>query len=82
MQPEQEALRLSAMVALCVGVYIIALSVDNFEQSKSQMPNRIGELECNWWRTTFGGCAMHNKRYDTRTQYDQIDSTGARVIKL
>lgn len=80
MQPEQEALRLSAMVALCVGVYIITLSMDNFE--KGQVPTRIGQVECTWWRAHFGGCEVHNKNHRNATQHEQIQDTGARSIKL
>ncbi len=53
-EPETEALRLSAMIALFVGALIIMSSIDNFHQQ--QVPSRIGEAECSWWRTNFGGC--------------------------
>jgi hypothetical protein len=54
MEPNTEALRLSAMIALFVGAFILTLSIDNFHQQK--LPTQIGEADCTWWRTNFGGC--------------------------
>ena len=55
MEPEREALRLSAMIALCIGAFIIMWSIDNFEQ-KNTLPARIGEVQCTWWSATVQGC--------------------------
>lgn len=80
MTPEQEAIRLSGLIALCISVYLIALSVDNFEQEK--LPGRVGQVDCSWWRTHFGGCEAHDRAQKRWTTQQQIQHTGARSIKL
>ncbi len=80
MTPEQEALRLSSLIALCIGLYLITLSVDNFRQA--QMPGRIGELDCTWWRTHFGGCEAHDAAHKRWTLHQETKQTGARRIRL
>ena len=66
MEPETEALRLSAMIALFVGVFIIMLSVDNFNQQK--LPSRIADADCGWWRTTFGVCGTQTSSLSQLTK--------------
>ncbi len=66
MEPEREALRLSAMIALCVGAYIIMLSIDNFQQQK--LPGRIGGTDCTWWSATIQGCESSNRSLSRVTQ--------------
>lgn len=57
MEPEREAMRLSALIALCVGAFIITLSIDNFRQEK--LPGRIGEVDCTWLQTKFTSCVSN-----------------------
>lgn len=66
MEPEREALRLSAMIALCVGAYIIVLSMDNFQQQK--LPGRIGDVQCTWWSATMQGCKTVDRSLSSVTQ--------------
>ena len=60
MDLEREALRLSAMIALCIGAFVIMWSIDNFEQ-KNTLPTRIGEVQCTWWSATVQGCESSNR---------------------
>lgn len=59
MDLEREALRLSAMIALCVSAFIIVMSIDNFQQE--QLPSRVGETQCTWWSATVQGCKAENR---------------------
>jgi hypothetical protein len=54
MEPEREALRLSAMIAFFIGAFIIMWSIDSFQQKT--LPTRIGEVKCTWWSATVQGC--------------------------
>jgi len=55
MDLEREALRLSAMIALCIGAFVIMWSIDSFEQDNT-LPTQIGEVRCTWWTATMQGC--------------------------
>ncbi|MEM9425665.1 MAG: hypothetical protein AAGA06_03095 [Pseudomonadota bacterium] len=54
MDLEREAIRLSAMIALCISAFIIMWSIDEFHQQ--QVPARVGETQCSWWSATVQGC--------------------------
>ena len=54
MDLEREAIRLSAMIALCVGAFVIMWSIDEFHQQ--QLPTQIGDAQCTWWSATVQGC--------------------------
>ncbi len=69
MEPEAEALRLSAMIAFCVGAYLIVLSVDNFNQQKT--PTRIGEAQCTWWSANVQGCGKKTRSLSQMTAPSQ-----------
>ncbi|MEO0915761.1 MAG: hypothetical protein AAFY31_02085 [Pseudomonadota bacterium] len=66
MDLEREALRLSAMIALCVSAFIIVLSIDNFQQQ--QLPTRVGETQCTWWSATVQGCTPKNRSISQVTE--------------
>ena len=66
METEREALRLSAMIALCVGVFIVVLSIDNFEQR--QGPTYVGDVQCTWWSSTMQGCKTVDRSLSQVTQ--------------
>ncbi len=66
MEPEREALRLSAMIALCVFTFVIMWSIDNFYQQ--QLPTRIGDTPCTWWSATVQGCESPTRSLSEVTQ--------------
>ncbi|MGR3511290.1 MAG: hypothetical protein ACU0GG_00895 [Paracoccaceae bacterium] len=75
MDLEREALRLSAMIALCVGAFVIMWSIDSFEQD--MLPTRIGEVQCTWWSATVQGCEP-----TTRSLSDVTHTTGGLAFNL
>lgn len=66
MNPEREALRLSAMIALCIGAFVIVWSIETFQQN--QLPTRIGEAKCTWWSATVKGCTSSNRSISDLTR--------------
>ena len=68
MDLEREAIRLSAMIALCVGAFVIMWSIDSFEQQK--MPTRIGDAQCTWWSATVQGCEAPTRSLSEVTRRD------------
>ena len=59
MDLEREALRLSAMIALCVGAFVIMWSIDEFHQQK--LPTRVGDARCTWWSSKVQGCEVSTR---------------------
>lgn len=66
MDPEREALRLSAVIAFCVGAFVIMWSVDIFEQN--QGPALIGEVQCSWWGATLQRCDADKRSLSSITE--------------
>lgn len=68
MNLEREALRLSAMIAFCIGAFVIMWSIDSFEQQT--LPTLVGEAQCTWWSSTMQGCTSGTRSMSelTRTQ--------------
>ena len=66
MDLEREAIRLSAMIALCVGAFVIMWSIDSFNQQ--QLPGRIGDTPCTWWSATVQGCESPTRSLSEVTQ--------------
>ena len=80
MEPEQEALRLSCVIALCVSGYLAAMSIDNFQQS--QVPGTVGQADSTWWRTHSGGCDVYDRAQKRWSLHEVGRGTGARFIRL